>query len=317
MKGGCWRRFRRAAPVMIFCLVVGWAFAITTTADPQYVSEDVCADCHADISEAFHNTPHGVYLSGNAEYSTKSCQSCHGPGGKHVDSEDPADIINPMTVDFIEGEATCLDCHKGNAFEGWAMSNHRSGDVRCANCHQMHVTQGEENEVRHSDKCLGCHTNVRAAGFMPSHHPIAEGKMECTDCHDPHGGAGEFVQDGSIRERCFTCHAGVEGPFVFEHAPVAEDCMICHTPHGSVANNLLKVSEPALCLNCHSMHFHAGVEGVDGPFTPPQATDRSGVSTPDAWKRVMLTKCTQCHTEIHGSDLPSQSISGQGRALTR
>jgi mono/diheme cytochrome c family protein len=84
-----------------------------------------------------------------------------------------------------------------------------------------------------------------------------------------------------------------------------------------VADNLLKQQEPTLCLNCHSMHFHAGVVGVDGEFDTPQAPDRGGVSTPDAWKRVMLTKCTQCHTEIHGSDLPSQSISGQGRALTR
>jgi predicted CXXCH cytochrome family protein len=109
----------------------------------------------------------------------------------------------------------------------------------------------------------------------------------------------------------------MEGPFIYEHPPVTEDCMICHTPHGSVANSLLKQGEPALCLNCHSMHFHAGIVGVDGEFDTPQAPERGGFSTPDAWKRVMLTKCTQCHSEIHGSDLPSQSISGQGRSLTR
>jgi hypothetical protein len=34
-------------------------------------------------------------------------------------------------------------------------------------------------------------------------------------------------------------------------------------------------------------------------------------------KKAMLTKCTQCHSEIHGSDLSSQSITGGGKALTR
>ena len=45
--------------------------------------------------------------------------------------------------------------------------------------------------------------------------------------------------------------------------------------------------------------------------------DRNGVSTLDGWKKGFLTKCTTCHTAIHGTDLPSQSISGQGAALTR
>jgi hypothetical protein len=59
------------------------------------------------------------------------------------------------------------------------------------------------------------------------------------------------------------------------------------------------------------------VVGVDGKFIPQQAPERASYSTRDAWKQGMLTKCTQCHTEIHGSDMPSQSISGGGSALTR
>jgi hypothetical protein len=29
------------------------------------------------------------------------------------------------------------------------------------------------------------------------------------------------------------------------------------------------------------------------------------------------TRCTSCHNRIHGSDLPSQGVTGGGRALTR
>jgi DmsE family decaheme c-type cytochrome len=152
---------------------------------------------------------------------------------------------------------------------------------------------------------------------MPSRHPIGEGKLMCGDCHGLHGGPGRLTQDNTGRELCFSCHAEKEGPFVFEHAPVMEDCTICHVPHGSVANNLLKQNEPALCLSCHAMHFHTTNYSVDGDFSTPQAPERAGTSSPDSWKSGMLTKCTQCHSEIHGSDLPSQASTTGGNALTR
>ena len=141
--------------------------------------------------------------------------------------------------------------------------------------------------------------------------------MSCLDCHDTHGGQTAFTQENTGREMCFSCHPEKEGPFVYEHAPANEDCMVCHTPHGSVADNLLIVSEPTLCLNCHAMHFHAAIEGWDGDFANPQAPDRAGTSTAEGWKIGMLTKCTQCHTAVHGSDMPSQAISTSGNALTR
>ncbi|NMC43288.1 MAG: hypothetical protein GYA46_05160 [candidate division Zixibacteria bacterium] len=141
--------------------------------------------------------------------------------------------------------------------------------------------------------------------------------MGCLDCHNPHGGAARLTADNTGRDLCFLCHADKEGPFIYEHAPVNEDCLVCHRPHGTVADNLLKQNEPALCLSCHAMHFHATVEGVDGEFTVPLDASRNGVSTPDGWKVGMLTKCTQCHSAIHGTDLPSQALSTGGNALTR
>ena len=165
--------------------------------------------------------------------------------------------------------------------------------------------------------CFNCHVDVSGSFMMPSHHPIKEGKIECVDCHGVHGEQTKFTMDNTGRELCLSCHAEKEGPFVYEHVPVNEDCMTCHNPHGTVADNLLKQSEPSLCLSCHPMHFHATVVSIDGAFTTPQAPERAGTSTPESWEEGMLTKCTQCHTEIHGSDLPSQAISTGGQGLTR
>ena len=54
--------------------------------------------------------------------------------------------------------------------------------------------------------------------------------------------------------------------------------------------------------------------GDDGS---PEYEGLSGTSHPAAFKQAMMTKCSQCHQSIHGTDLPSQSIPGQGRALNR
>jgi len=169
---------------------------------------------------------------------------------------------------------------------------------------------------------------------LPSHHPVKEGFMSCSDCHDVHGDnyAG-LMQGEPSKELCLSCHTQHRGPFIFEHSPVEEDCMICHDAHGAVANNLLVQNEPFLCLQCHQPHFHSALATVEGEYPLPgrvwdvdtygdaTASDSYGAWTneshTDSFKRVMLTKCSQCHSSVHGTDLPSQSIPGQGRALNR
>ena len=80
-----------------------------------------------------------------------------------------------------------------------------------------------------------CHQPIRAANFKPSHHPIIEGKVKCTDCHNPHGALSPaMVKQPTINDQCYSCHADKRGPYVFNHPPVEENCATCHNPHGSV-----------------------------------------------------------------------------------
>lgn len=306
----------RGGPFVWWLLsLAGLLLAASVAAD---IPNEVCIACHDQMEESFPLTPHGAYLSGHPTLAENSCESCHGSGEAHVEAEGTIEtIINPARHHQFGGQELCLTCHSGHQFDDWAFSAHNAAGVGCADCHVVHGEPGQSFAAEPPELCYGCHTDVRAASFMPSHHPIGEGMLSCEDCHGAHGQKPALVMDGGDNQLCFTCHASKEGPFVFEHAPAEEDCTICHLPHGSVADNLLVQNEPTLCLNCHPMHFHASIEGWDGAFQVPLDRSRDGESTPEGWKQAMLTKCTQCHTTIHGSDLPSQAISSGGNALTR
>jgi DmsE family decaheme c-type cytochrome len=285
----------------------------------MYVGNEMCLECHDDVGENFDMTSHGTLLSGSAKYNERSCEACHGPGSVHVDEMDPASIINPARLGDDNQVDPCLECHGGSKYYNWEFSPHATEDMTCSDCHQVHKPAGQSMKKPMPELCYDCHSDVRAAFYMPSHHPVEEGKMSCMDCHQIHGSEASFAMiDDDGRQQCFACHVDKEGPFLFEHDPVNEDCGVCHQPHGSVANGLLTQAEPALCLNCHSMHFHATIPGVDSAnLESPQQPGRFFDSSHDGFKQGMLTKCTQCHTQIHGSDLPAQSISGQGGQMTR
>ena len=147
--------------------------------------------------------------------------------------------------------AVCLTCHSGNrnlAF--WTSGKHALNECPCTNCHSIHgktvPTSAPEPSCpinkfvttflpNQADICAQCHQPIRAATFKPSHHPIIEGKVKCSDCHNPHGAlTPAMVKQPTINDQCYSCHADKRGPFVFNHPPVEENCATCHNPHGSV-----------------------------------------------------------------------------------
>ena len=130
------------------------------------------------------------------------------------------------------------------------------------------------------------HKDRRAQMFRSSHMPMREGKMVCSDCHNPHGSFTEaLLKKDSINDVCYTCHAEKRGPFLFEHTPVRENCLNCHDPHGSMNEASLKLSRPRLCFECHQFG-HGNTSGINAGTTMGRA-------------------CQNCHTAIHGSNSPA------------
>jgi DmsE family decaheme c-type cytochrome len=134
---------------------------------------------------------------------------------------------------------------------------------------------------------MGCHESAGAKFSLTSRHPILENRMLCTTCHEPHGSqAPRGLVAIDEKGLCLNCHGQLVGPFAWEHADVTDECTTCHSPHGSVFADMLKVQEPFLCLQCHAGH-----------------TDFSTPASPSATiKGAFYTRCTNCHSQIHGSD---------------
>lgn len=288
-----------------------------------YQGSAACLECHEEMAAernvhmklASFEVPQGEQVG---------CEGCHGPGSAHIEGEGDTSKILRFSEGGLEPEevaGVCTTCHQVGDHMNWPGSAHAENDVSCTKCHKVHGNHGQALLVKKEpDLCASCHQDVVAQGYFASHHPVKEGKMGCSDCHNVHGGFGVSMlrTDERPNDLCLNCHTRYQGPFVFEHDPVVEDCMICHEPHGTVANNLLRQQEPFICLQCHEAHFHSArasnnVIDVPAPGDPANTI----AATDHGFTKSFMTKCTQCHSQVHGSDLPSQTVPGAGAGLTR
>ncbi len=269
-----------------------------------------CADCHDEVAAAMANQIHMRIEPFEVYGRQVGCEGCHGDGTQHMEEGDAA-LIRTFTGNTAENSEACLSCHSLKEQGEWHASTHSMENISCLDCHSIHQT------VNPLNSCKGCHEEVYAQFDLPSHHPVREGRMSCVDCHNPHA-ATEFQLNthGRLNDLCTQCHQKQEGPFIFEHAPVVEDCSLCHSAHGSVPNNLLTANEPTLCLQCHEFHFHAALLSPDGPIDVG-GTERENPFGDQSMNVAFTTKCSQCHSQVHGTDLPSQTVSSGGYGLVR
>jgi len=263
-----------------------------------YTGTASCIPCHDDVYVHYKKTVHARIEQFEAGQNRRGCESCHGPGSVHVNAKGGGDnIITFSRLSAAQSSDICLQCHTGAPTMDWRANVHVLNGVGCNECHKSHkVTAPKMVYLGDPDICFSCHQEKRSQHLLPSHHPLREKKMRCSDCHNNHGSENNSLSRATLNDVCYGCHAEYQGPFVYEHDPVVEDCSICHEPHGTVADNLLRQNEPFLCLRCHRGH-------KENPKTGPHPS-----------VAVLLTSCSQCHSQIHGSDLPSQ-LSGGG--LTR
>lgn len=264
---------------------------------------DTCLKCHDEDNEypvmPLFKTPHAVAADPRTPFASQQCESCHGPGGEHQKKprrgKEKAPIFNfgknAWTPAKVQNER-CMGCHQNHQRVEWAGSSHEFNEVACASCHQVHVANDPVMEKKdQAQVCFSCHTSQRAKFSQISHHPVREGKVQCSECHNVHADNGsDLMLSSSKREKCTSCHADKRGPFLWEHQPASEDCTICHLAHGSNFPALLKKRPPQLCQQCHAQAGHPSVS-YNGSLIPSVFLGAKG--------------CLNCHSSTHGSNHPS------------
>ena len=228
----------------------------------KYIGSKECEQCHEKIYRNFQTADHSLLVMGGPNTLNAGCESCHGPCSVH--SESGGETKPPYSFAVGRPAANTLGA-------SLATPPPRATDT----------------------VCFTCHADVRGQFMLPSHHPVPEGRMSCTECHSPHKGlvrAGGGTALLTQNDNCLKCHPAQRGPHVFEHDAMREGCTSCHGAHGTVNAKMLTVRNSNLCLTCHFQEVRGGQILIGGS---------------DHTVRVQQGTCwtAGCHEAVHGSQV--------------
>ncbi len=237
-----------------------------------------CLPCH---SVGYGESGGFLDIGTTRELANVQCENCHGPGGAHSAQPYIVDIAVDMDADLCGGchrscHGMCGDYYHPT-YEQWSTSKHSKAlsDIR------------ERPDFEES--CLGCHsTDYRLApeDAKPTVFDV-QYDIECTACHDPHGGPNDSQLRWDKADLCAQCHT-LGGAAPDEQPDRGQAEMIRGTGgyrldgvplDGSNSAHYLEV--PDRCVVCH-VHREA--------YEPPtQAADSGHNFVPD------MKACGPCH----------------------
>ena len=174
--------------VAFCCALVFAASALAQSAD-EIREGKVCANCHAGAVNIWGGK-HGTKADSRTPMAIVGCATCHGDPTEHVKS--PA---TPMPRRFskmtsVEKNDACLTCHQGGKRIHWpaARTSARRHLHVVPTVHSAH--DRTRDKLTQSGNLLPVPQGAARADQPPSRHPIREGLVACSDCHNAHGSAG-------------------------------------------------------------------------------------------------------------------------------
>ena len=156
-----------------------------------YVGAETCKGCHEEAFKKFEATRMGRLFLKQPRNTTESrgCESCHGPGQKHVEAGGGKGVGGMIT--FAKNDKTpvekrnamCTTCHTKGPHLFWQGSAHEARGVACTGCHKVMEEVSPRHQLARAteiETCGTCHLQKRAQQMRSSHMPLREGKMTCT-----------------------------------------------------------------------------------------------------------------------------------------
>jgi predicted CXXCH cytochrome family protein len=189
----------------------GTLHAPPTIEGASFVGNAACADCHENYTRIFAGSAHGRFHQDHTlEMAGQTgCESCHGPGSRHIAAAGARDlIVNPG-----RDPSTCFQCHLSTHAEFNLPQRHPvpEGHMNCGDCHDPHGLDIRKPArglamARLNESCAECHRD-QTRPFVYEHEAMREG---CTACHQPHGSINSKLLVQRDANLCLKCHAQIQ-----------------------------------------------------------------------------------------------------------
>jgi hypothetical protein len=183
----------------------------------------MCIACHSGRPQPVAQRP-GQFLDPPFRELSIGCESCHGPGERHVQSKGAkAAIVNPAKLPTARAEEVCMNCHQGGDTRilqpGKSALDFRPGRVLDDTVAIFKIPRTRET-AKDTD-LLEHHESMR----MSRCYRESGAKLNCITCHNPHLAKPDY------RAACLGCH---KTAFAASHPGRDSDCVACHMPKRDV-----------------------------------------------------------------------------------
>jgi predicted CXXCH cytochrome family protein len=247
----------------------------------------LCDGCHAVNYDIRTKT----YTEWNV-----GCESCHGPGGAHVQNPVRATIINPARIESVRANDVCIQCHargrpQNNPIEGkyynWPVGYHVGLDLQEFWKFGEH-TLGETTFTHYPDGTS--HVNRMQGNDFVQSAMYSRG-VRCWSCHDVHGTDNEMNLLKPATVMCLECHnpGSPNGPHassIEEHThhktgSAGSECIECHMP---------KVTRTTVNVYIRSHTFRFITPAVTEQYKIPNACNLCHADKSTQWATAALLR---------------------------
>ena len=202
---------------------------IDGTADFSRTVNPACLECHATYIRALSTDPNTNQYDRGSLVPGISCESCHGPGAKHVrietekrnGSEDRCigGILNPAKFSRDRQVDLCAECHNGIQRVGLKPTfSYIPGQPLSEYFKALPSSSSEHPDVHGNQVAL----LQRSKCYRSSE------KMSCSTCHDVHT-TGQTIE--SYSQKCLGCHSWQSCGLAKKVGhQIVNQCIGCHMP---------------------------------------------------------------------------------------